>query len=301
MTNIRCFALLFFTLIVAAPSSFANDEQDVDSPDRSLTGFEALDEAQPLWEFGVGGGAVDVPNYPSSSERNFVALAAPYLIYRGDVFRIGGRGGARAVVVEESDFEIDFSFGGAFSADSDDNTAREGMPELDYLFEVGPQLLYRVKDFNFSNGGNGRLNAILQARAVFSSDFKRVDDRGFVFEPTLSYQQRGVLFKDTGLNASITMMFGSEKLHDYFYQVDPEFVTPNRQQFDANGGYLGTEVSLGMSFPLLENMRGFLGGTVNFHQGAANEDSPLFEDDVTYSFGVGFVWRLYESDTKASW
>lgn len=97
------------------------------------------------------------------------------------------------------------------------------------------------------------------------------------------------------------MMFGSEKLHDYFYQVDSEFVTPNRQQFDANGGYLGTEVSLGMSSPLLESMRSFLGGTVNFHQCAANEDSPLFEDDVTYTFGVGFVWRLYESDTKASW
>ena len=48
-------------------------------------------------------------------------------------------------------------------------------------------------------------------------------------------------------------------------------------------------------------MRSFLGGTVNFHQCAANEDSPLFEDDVTYTFGVGFVWRLYESDTKASW
>ena len=279
--------------------TYADEDTEVDSPVRSLTGFEALDESQPLWEFGVGGGAVEVPNYPASSERNFVALAAPYLIYRGDVFRIGN--GARAVFVEENDFEIDVSFGGAFSADSDDNTAREGMPELDFLFEVGPQLIYRVKDYAFANGGHARLNARLQARAVFSTDFERIDDRGFVLQPALSYQQRGVLFKDTGLNASFSLMFGSEDLHDYFYQVDPDFVTASRQQFDARGGYLGAELSLGLSFPVVENMRGFLGASVQFHQGAANEDSPLFEDDITYSIGVGFVWRLYESETKANW
>lgn len=289
-------AILFCTVTV-----YAQDKAEIDSPDRSLTGFEALNQSQPLWEFGVGGGAIEVPNYPASSERNFVALAAPYLVYRGDVFRIGGGNGARAVVIEESDFEIDVSFGGAFAADSDDNTARAGMPELDFLFEVGPQMIYRVRDFTFDNGGNARLNARLQARAVFSTDFERIDDRGFVLEPTLSYQQRGVLFKDTGLNASFSLIFGSKKLHDYFYQVDQAFATASRQQFDAKSGYLGAEVSVGVSFPIRENMRGFFGGSMQFHQGAANEDSPLFEDDVTYSFGVGFVWRLYQSEAKASW
>nr|WP_241664466.1 MipA/OmpV family protein [Ningiella ruwaisensis] len=281
----------------------ASDARAADSapPERDLTGFEAADEAQPLWEFGVGGGAIEVPNYPASSERNFVALALPYVIYRGDVFRIGGGGGARAVVVDESDFEIDFSLGGAFAADSDDKTAREGMPELDFLFEIGPQLIYKVKDFEFADGGNGRLNLRVQARAVFSTDFERIDDRGFVFEPELSYQQRGRLFEDTALNASLGLVFATEKLHDYFYQVDEEFVTPDRPAFDASGGFLGAEASLGFSFPLTENSRGFIGGSVRYHAGAANEDSPLFEKDITYSIGLGFVWRLYESESRASW
>lgn len=278
-----------------------NNQVEIDSPDRDLTGFEALDETQPLWEFGAGGVMIDVPNYPASSERNFIALAAPYLVYRGDVFRLGGGNGARAVVVEESNYEFDLSFGGAFSADSDDNTAREGMPELDFLFEVGPQLIYRVKDFKFDEGGNGRLNARIQARAVFSTDFDRIDSRGYVIEPTLSYQQRGRLFDKTGLNLSFSMTFASENLQDYFYQVDQEFVTDNRDQFDAKGGYLGSELSVGFSFPLRKNMRGFIGGSAQFHQGAANQDSPLFEKDITYSVAAGFVWRLYESDTKASW
>jgi outer membrane protein len=298
-----CFAVFIF-LISLPVITFANvnvDNESGESPDRDLAGFEGLDEAQPLWEFGVGGGAGEVANYPASSERNFIALAAPYLVYRGDIFRLGGGGGIRAVVVEESDFEVDLSFGGAFSADSEDNSARDGMPELDFLFEVGPQFIYKVKDYSFDGGGNARLNARLQTRAVFSTDFGRLDQRGYVIEPTLSYQQRGVLFDKTSFNISFSASYASEKLHDYFYQVSPNFATDARDEFDAKGGYLGSEVSLGFSFPIAKNARGFFGGSAQFHKGAANEDSPLYEDDVTFSVAAGFVWRLYESDTKASW
>lgn len=289
--------LIVLCLLFQHPQAFGNNE----TPERDLTGFEGLDESQPLWELGVGGGVGEVPNYPSSSERNFIALAAPYIVYRGDVFRIGGGSGARAVVAEDDDFEFDISLGGAFSADSDDNTAREGMPELDYLFEVGPQLVYRVSDFEFSNGGKGRLNARFQARSVFSTDFSGIDHQGYVFEPTLSYQQRGALFKDTGLNASLAFSFATEQLHDYFYQVDDAFATSQRQAYDARGGYLGAELSIGLSFPVADSIRVFVGGAMQLHHGAANQDSPLFEDRVTYSLAAGFVWRLYQSEQRANW
>jgi len=58
---------------------------------------------------------------------------------------------------------------------------------------------------------------------------------------------------------------------------------------------------MGLSFPIHKNIRGFLTGSTQFHQGSANQDSPLYEKDITYSFGIGFVWRMYTSDTKASW
>lgn len=297
-----CILAQFTFGVNAVTNNKVDDEKAIaESPDRNLTGFESLGDAQPLWEFGAGGGVIDVANYPASSERNFIALAAPYVVYRGDVFRVGGGGGARAVVVEDKNYEIDFSFGGAFSADSDDNTAREGMPELDFLFEIGPQFVYRVKDYKFDGGGNGRLNLRLQARAVFSTDFDRIDERGYVFEPKLTYQQRGVWRENTGLNLSAGLVFATEELHDYFYQVDSEFATSSRAQFDAKGGFLGAELGASMSFPIRENMRGFASVSAQIHNGAANEDSPLFEDKVTYSVGLGFVWRLYESEAKASW
>jgi outer membrane protein len=299
MSLIKFFPLVIFTSFCFILPVIANDKDE--SPVRELTGFENINESQPLWEIGVGGGAVEVANYPSSSERNFIALAAPYVVYRGDVFRVGGENGMRAVVIETSDFELDLSFGGAFSADSEDNTSRSGMPELDFLFEVGPQLIYRVKDFKFDQGGDGRLKARLQARAVFSTDFNRIDERGFVIEPTVSYQQRGVLFKETGLRVAFSLSFATEDLHDYFYQVDSEFSNSNRAQYDAKGGYLGAAISVGLSFPIRKNIRGFLTGSTQLHQGSANQNSPLYEKDITYSFGLGFIWRLYESDAKASW
>ncbi|GGF59342.1 MipA/OmpV family protein [Alteromonas lipolytica] len=289
--------VMWSSVAQATPEAAAIEE----SPNRDLTGFEDLDEKQPLWEAGLGGGMIESPNYPASAERNFVALALPYVIYRGDIFRLGGQGGARAVFVENDKLELDMSFGGAFAADSDDNTAREGMPELDYLVEVGPQLIYKLKDFSFTGGGNARLNGRIQARAVFSTDFERLDARGFVFEPTLTYQQRGVFLPETGFSLAFRMTWATEKLHDYFYQVTPEFETAVRPAYNAKSGYLGSELSAGLAFPVIKNVRGFVSTSVQFNAGSANEDSPLYEKDITYSIGVGFVWRAYKSDAKANW
>ncbi|WP_100657637.1 MipA/OmpV family protein [Alteromonas flava] len=299
----RLFHLIFSTCFAYGVLAFYSlaFAESADSPDRDFSGFEDVTELQPLWEFGVGGGLGEVPNYPASSERNFIALAAPYVVYRGDVFRVGGGGGARAVVVDESNYEFDISLGGAFAAENDDNGVRQGMPDLDYLFELGPQFVYKLRDFNFAKGGNGRLNFRLQTRAVFSTDFSGIDHQGFVVEPVLSYQQRGRLFADTSLTLSISSTFASRDLHAYFYSVAPEFSTAERATYEAKGGYLGTEIYAGLGFPVGTNVRAFIGGTLQLQHGAANTNSPLFEDKLTYSVGVGFVWRLYQSKTRASW
>ncbi len=83
--------LILLTLLCNGGLAASEDAAIEDSPNRDLTGFEGLNERLPLWEAGVGGGMIVSPNYPASSERNFVALALPYVIYRGDIFRDGKR------------------------------------------------------------------------------------------------------------------------------------------------------------------------------------------------------------------
>lgn len=301
LQSYRGIAIAF--LLVCSSNINAQEQSEVNeiSVERSLTGFDNANEPLSLWELGVGGGTVDVANYPSSSQRNVVSTALPYAVYRGDIFRIGDGNGVRAVVVDKKDLEVGLSFGGAFSADSEDGTVREGMPELDFLLEVGPQAIYRIKDYAFKNGGNARLNARLQVRAAFSTDFSGIDNRGFVLNPVLTYQQRGRLFENTALSTSIGLVFATERFHDYFYEVPDQFITDQRTAYDAKGGYLGTRLAINISFPITDTIRGFAGLGAQIHSGSVNEDSPLYEKDITYSAGLGFVWRLYKSKTKASW
>ena len=267
---------------------------------RDITGFAAVDEKLPLWEYGVGGGYGQAPNYPSSSETNKFGIALPYFVYRGDVFRIGG-GGVRAVVVEDDKWELDLSFGGALSANSEDNTVRDGMPELDFLFEVGPQLIYQIHRHKFATGGTGQLKLRLQARSVFSTDFSNIAHQGYVFEPELQWQQRGWLSPDTALGIRVSTIFANAGVQNYFYGVAEEFVTPDRSLYVAKGGYLGSDLGVSFSFKAAKNIRGFVGATLSFHQGAANDESPLFEKETTVQLGMGFVWRLGQSTEKASY
>ena len=250
-------------------------------------------EAQPLWEAGVGGGALYAPDYPASDEHGLNGLALPYLVYRGDIFRLGDDSIVKGVLMVTERFEFDVSFDASFDADSDGNDARRGMPDLDFLGEAGPRLTVDLGQYR-----QGGLQLALPVRAVFSTDFSDLDHRGFLFNPELSYRRAG-FFDGMHMSVELGATFATERLQDYFYQVDARFANAARPAFDADGGYMGSELDVGFSFRLQQRLRLFTGAQAAYRGGAANEDSPLYRDDLTISFGAGFVWSLYESDARA--
>ena len=258
------------------------------------------DDMRPVWEAGVLAAGFSSPEYPGAGQSQSNVIAAPYFIYRGETIRIGDGSIARAVAIDKSWYELDLSLAGSFNANSEGNEARVGMPDLDFIFELGPQLKLRLSKFEFEQHGKAELLLNLQARAVFSTDFSSIHKRGYVFQPVLSYRQRGWLSEKTALSVSLSPTWASEKLHDYFYQVDSEFVTEQRSAYDADSGYLGTDLSVGLSFNATEDIRIFTFARASLHSGSANEDSPLFIDKSTYSYGLGMVWRLWESEEKVS-
>lgn len=258
------------------------------------------DDMRPVWEVGVFGAAFNSPEYPAAGQSQTNVIPAPYFIYRGETLRIGDGSIARAVAIDKSWYELDLSLAGSFNANSENNEARAGMPDLDFIFELGPQLRLRLSKFEFEQHGQGELFLNLQARAAFSTDFSGIDKRGYVFQPVLSYRQRGWLTEKTALSVSLSPTWATEKLHDYFYQIDTDFITDQRQAYDAKGGYIGTDLSVGLSFNATEDIRIFTFARATLHSGAANEDSPLFIEQSTYSYGVGMVWRLWDSEEKVS-
>jgi len=253
---------------------------------------------KPLWEAGVGGFVGTLPDYPAAGQNTFRALPFPVLIYRGDILRVGGednRGAVSGRFIDNERYEFDVSLSAAFPVDSDKNSARRDMPDLDFLMGVGPQL--KIKLIN--EPGQRKLNLNLQARVIYSTDFSSLDDRGFVFNPKLTYSLEHVSAQDVSVSASIGPMFGTERLMDYFYEVRPKYETPSRRSYDADAGYLGTNITFGVSKRLDKSIRLIAGTRLGIHSGATNDDSPLFKDELNVSVFTAFAWTFLQSEERA--
>ncbi len=246
---------------------------------------------KPLFEFGVVGGGGYFPDYPAADESHFDGLALPYVVYRGKFLRAGDKGLVRGRFVHTRDLEFDVSVSGSVPADSDDNDARRGMPDLDYLVQVGPRVQWTMA----RAAKWAKIDLEVPVRAVFSTDLSEVDFRGVLFAPEIAYQHERFLDSPYEVKFSVGVNFATEKLHDYFYEVPAQFVAPARPAFDADAGYLGARLKLLVKRNLGKRFIVFAGGAVNLHSGAANEASPLFRDELTFGLGGGVIWKFFRS------
>lgn len=250
---------------------------------------------KPLWEIGLAGGAAWVPDYPASDENHPIGLVLPYAIYRGRIFRAGDRGGlarGRFFLGERAEFDI--SLGGSFPSDADRNEARRGMPDLDFLLELGPRLTVTLATI----GPDIRVGVELPVRLVFSIDLDEVGYQGIVFNPKLAYNHDNIFNTGVNFRVSAGPTVATEELMDYFYEVDPAFVTPMRPAFDAKAGYLGSEISFSARRKLTDRFSALVALEIGIFKGATNTHSPLFRSDVTVSVGVGFTWALWRSQRR---
>jgi outer membrane protein len=249
---------------------------------------------QPLWEIGLVGGGGWLPDYPAAGQNHWNGVALPYAIYRGDFLQLGERGIVRGLFVDLRHFEFDLSADAAFPVDSSDNRAREGMPDLDTLFELGPRLIYKV----LPRGSGQELDLSLAARAVLSTDIVNWRYQGVVINPSLTWRDGRFLDGDLSLVAGINPLFGLDGLNRYFYQVKPRFARPGRPAYNADPGYIGTEITLGASWSPFERVRLFGGIVPGFYKGSANEGSPLYRDDFTIAVGGGLRVTLFQSERR---
>jgi MipA family protein len=252
--------------------------------------------AKPKFELGVIGGGAYTTDYPAADQQHAHPLVLPYLVYRGERLYSDERGPA-ARLLNFPDLKFDISLSGSFPADSKDNRARAGMPDLDYIGEIGPRLEWTIA----RAARDAKIEFELPLRAAFSTDLhSNFDFRGFVLAPELAYQHDNFLDTGSKLKFGLKANFATAKLMDYFYQVDPAFVTPARPAFDAKGGYLGSGMQLTLITPLNSRVKSIVLGKVDYLGGAENRTSPLFRDTVDYSIGLGIIVSLYVSDTRVA-
>lgn len=241
-------------------------------------------------ELGIGYGFGSIADYPASDEYSRKFLTLPLIIYRGDVVKSDQEDGTRAELFKSTELEINMSFGARFNNESENNNARKGMPNLNYLIETGPSLNYKL----YRNPGVSSVRLQLPVRLTLETDFKRSEFLGFVFEPELRYQRLNFLVDDLTASTSVAVELFSERVANYYYQVENLYATSERPVYDGKAGI--ASVSLGQSFLYEYNAYNFIFGANHSYFGnSANRSSPLYKSDTNTSVFVAVAWFFYRS------
>ena len=259
-----------------------------------LSGFLQAGAAQarprPLWELGLGVGAVNFNDYPGAASSHVYVVPVPYLRYRGRFLR-ADRDGARGVLLERSWLTVNVSAGAAVPVRSRDDAARSGMPNLAATVEIGPAL-----DFHLwrSAAGNMAVDLRVPARLALTVG-SRPRSLGWFMAPNLNLDIRhpaGLQGWNLGLLAG--PLYATRRYNDYYYSVAPRYVAPGRPAYQADGGYAGAAavVALSRRFP-----RCWVGAFLRYQRldGAVYADSPLVHRHDYLAAGVGVAWVLGHS------
>lgn len=168
------------------------------------------------------------------------------------------------------------------------------MPDLQPTVEFGPSL-----DFNIWRAGDGRLNLDVRMPVrVAVTVLGGMKNVGWETSPRIALDitdVAGLTGWDLGFLAG--PIFGSERRHDYFYSVNPRYVTPDRPAFDAMAGYAGSQflVALSKRYPKF-----WLGAFARWDDlnGAVFVDSPLVVREDYFAAGIAIAWILKESSVS---
>jgi len=259
-----------------------------------LSPVRASGEEKPLWELGVGLAALQIPDYRGSDEYRRYLLPYPYFVYRGDVLRVE-RERISGRIFETDRVLLDISFNGSVPVKSSDNSARQGMPDLDPSFEIGPSLNITLLE---DRQDRYKLKLSLPVRAFFSTDFSSVRHEGWVFHPRLSFEKADMI-PGAGVNVGLSAgpMFADQGYHRYYYTVDPAFATPSRPRYEAGGGYSGSTVTVGLSKTLSPFiLNAFV--SLDYLKGAVFEESPLVKTRYSWMCGFTVSWIFLKSSRR---
>jgi outer membrane protein len=242
----------------------------------------------PLWEVGLGAGAIAFEDYRGSNTTHAYPLPVPYVVYNGKFLK-ADRDGVRGTLFNQDWLEINLSFNLTTPVRND--RERSGMPDLRSTVEAGPSF-----DFHLFRSDNRKvkfdLRMPLRYAATVESSPRII---GWTFSPRFNLDLRDP-FGLPGWNLGLLAgpLFADHRYHDYFYSVAPQFATPSRPEFQAKGGYAGTQTLAALSkrYPKF-----WVGAYMRYDTlaGAAFVDSPLVQRKSYWTGGFGFAWMIRRS------
>lgn len=238
------------------------------------------EEVPSRWGVGVGFGWIN--DYPGSEQGRARYIVAPS--YRGKNFTVDRQEGVKGSLINDSRFKLSLSFTFMFPTDSDDIPLRQGMPDLDWTLQLGPELqVYLIRTPNHT------MFLRLPLRFAATTDFShRFDYRDWNFAPSLRNNFK--LGEGLGeISTRLELDYSSESLNDVFYEVAPAFATPERPAFDAKEGIMETIVGVTFTYTDFKPWMIFVGTNAYFMGDAKNTESPLLVKNRNYSYFMGLI------------
>ncbi len=248
----------------------------------------------PLWELGIGAALYHQPSYPGADVRTTTGFPFPYLIYRGDWFRIDRS--LQGILYETRRVKVDLSAGATSLVDSDQSSAREGMPDLDATLEVGPALSLLLTEPSRPDNVWSRI-ALRTAASVDTHDWD-LTQHGWVLDARLRYQHP-LRAQALQLSTEVGVSVANSDYLGYFYNVAPVYATPTRGTFEAGSGYAGSRLGIGLS-GVSGRWRWSLYGAYMNLAGTAFANSPLLESQNDFSLGATLAWMFWRSERRVT-
>lgn len=247
-----------------------------------------------LWDLGAGISGVQIPHYTGSDEVYQFVLPFPYFVYRGEKLKVD-RNFVHGIFFEQGNWRAEMSFSGSPPLKSRDDDAREGMPDLDAIAEVGPVLMY-----NLSKSEQSLWRLELPVRTAIATDFHSASNEGLIIAPMLRFNRRWENQQAKWLfESALSFNYGSNRYHDYFYAVDPAYANQQRPAYDAESGYAGWRWTMGASRQVRHLWAGAFVRYIDLHD-AVFADSPLVKAKESWLFGFAVAWIFHSSDKSAA-
>lgn len=258
-------------------------------------GDTAATEKKPLWEVGLFGSVMTFPHYPGSDEDMSYVVALPYLVYRGDKFRMS-REGMEGIFFKTERLQSTISLSG-YPPVSGETEARAGMPDLGALFGIGPELKWYLWSRN-------EVNSLYIATAVHAVSSIDVDSgltmayEGIKYGASLIYRNRTLIReKGSSFGFSAGTYYGDSGLHAYLYDVDTQYARADRLSYQSDRGHSGHSLFGYLTYGLTDVLAvGVFGRWDNVRHAVFN-DSPLVRQDDNYTGGIYLIWKVYQSKT----
>jgi outer membrane scaffolding protein for murein synthesis (MipA/OmpV family) len=250
----------------------------------------AVPKEEPLWEYGLGAGAVAFEDYRGSDTTHVYPLPVPYVLYNGRFLK-ADREGVRGTLFSQDRVALNLSFNLTTPVRND--RERSGMPDLRPTVEIGPSLeLHLLR----SDDARIKFDLRMPLRAAFTLE-AAPRMIGWTFTPRFNLDvadPMGAAGWHLGLLSG--PVFADRRYHDYFYTVAPQYATADRPVYQAVGGYAGlqTIAALSKRYPKF-----WVGAYMRYDTlaGAVFLDSPLVRRQSYWSTGFGISWMIHRSST----